>query len=84
MVSFGHTMATAITSAPSAPTSIPKAKAFVGNVGDKVLWGFAILLAIGVVRMAAPYAGRVPVLGSLLAQGNPAAAFDRFGTAGSA
>lgn len=73
-------MATAITSAPSAPTSIPKAKAFVGNVGDKALWIAAALLAIGVVKIAMPYLARVPVVGSAFSASSPAAAFDEFGT----
>jgi hypothetical protein len=74
-------MATAITSAPSAPTNLPKAKAFVGDVGDKALWIGAFLLAIAAVKVAMPIVGRIPVLGPALATANPSASFDMYGTA---
>lgn len=67
-------MATAITAAPSLPTSVAKAKGFATNVGDKALWVLAAVAALGLAKMALPYLASVPVVGRAFGAGSPGAA----------
>lgn len=67
---------------PALPTSIPKAKAFANQVGGIALFGFAVALGIGLMRKLSPYAGRIPVVGGLLASGPTGTAVDEFGVMG--
>ena len=71
-------MATAITSAPSLPTSLGKAKGFAMNVGDKVLWGVAVIAAIGITKLVLPWIAKIPGAGGIVQSGTPN--FDAFGT----
>lgn len=58
---------------PSLPTSVPKAKAFAGQVGGIALFAIAVTLGLGLASVVKPYAARLPVVGSLL-QSSPAGA----------
>lgn len=68
---------------PALPTSVPKAKAFAGQVGGIALFAIAIGLGLGLARKAGPYLSRIPVVGSLLASGpSGGSGVDEFGVMG--